>query len=119
MKNLSDDEYVEKYYTDEEKEIYYKEKKKKEEEKDSSLDFDTNEPLFDPKELQKIKEKMKQEKTDESIIKFDDMEEVKINPDSLNEAMGVGKFRKKNDDEVYDSNERAKINNRKLYEEDE
>ena len=119
LKNLSDDEYVEKYYTDEEKEIYYKEKKKKEEAKDTSLDFDTNEPLFDPKELQKIKEKMKQEKTDKSIITFDDMEEVKINPDSLNKAMGVGKFRKNNDDEIYDSNERAKINNRRLYEEDE
>ena len=61
---------------------------------------------------------MKQEKADKSIITFDGMEEVKINPDSLNKAMGVGKFRKKNDDEIYDSNERAKINNRRLYEED-
>jgi hypothetical protein len=119
LKNLSDDEYAEKYYTDEEKEIYYKEKKKKEEVKNNSLDFDVNEPLFDPKELQKIKEKMKNEKENKSIID-DDVEEIRINPDSLNKAMGVGKFKKKEfEDEIYDSNERAKINNRRLYEEDE
>ena len=60
---------------------------------------------------------MKEEKSDKSIITFDDMKTV--NPDSLNKAMGIGKFKKKKDDEIYDSNERAKINNRELYEEDE